>query len=370
VTLRHVSKFPPSPSGIGLYAALFETCFAPPTRVVRRTFDPDPVVTQRLRSSARALFVGLRGAPGVDLLHVELGGRSLAEFYFAVGTLLRRDRPWLVITCHDVPSIVGLSMMFTVLDRRGMRRVGQWLSARLGAGLERWVLQNTDTVFALTGAGATVLEQRAGRPVHRLGHILVPRDLHDRKDPLVLLPGYVSTTCPVADIVRVVADAPPTDTGAWRVMVGAGEPRHLARELETLEPALLDRVTVQGGVDEDEMTATYARAAVVLRVGTGHHGGNQNAASGPLSIALGYGCRVVTDDPRPGVTELAAAGLIQQTSDPLFALREAMHAAGSGGLTPVSADAALRLYGPTATAARFWSAVRQDALRQRQEGGS
>src|SRR6187397_2421355 len=75
-TLLHVSKFPPSSSGIGLYAALFETAL-PEVRVVRKPSHPDPTVTQQLRSSIAGFFAGIRGVRGAHIVHVELGGRSL-----------------------------------------------------------------------------------------------------------------------------------------------------------------------------------------------------------------------------------------------------------------------------------------------------
>lgn len=362
-TIRHVSKFPPSTSGIGLYAALFETTFPPTIRVQRATFGPDPRTTQRLRASLHGLAQGLRGTAGADVLHVEIGGRSLAEFYFVVGTLLRRSRPWTVLTCHDVPSLAGATMLFTVLDRRGLRRVGMWLSSRLGAAVERWVMRESDSVFALTASGASEMAGRYGRSVHHLGHVVAEEPLPPRKDPLVLLPGYVSLQCPVAEIVRVVAEAPATSRGPWRVLVGAADQAHVERELRAVGPARRSLVEIQGQVSESELVASYLRAAVVLRVGSGHAATNHFAASGPLSLALACGCRVLTDDPRPGVTELADAALLCQTPSPLDALVGVLAEAAAADLAPEPTDRVGQLYGPAATHRRYIDALRDDAVQ-------
>ena len=80
--------------------------------------------------------------------------------------LLRRNRPWLVVTCHDVPSLVGATMLFRALDRRGLRRIGWWASQSVGRALERRVMKGLDTVLTLTRSGERVLGQEHGRPAH------------------------------------------------------------------------------------------------------------------------------------------------------------------------------------------------------------
>lgn len=360
LTLLHVSKFPPSSSGIGLYAALFETSF-PQTRVLRRPSHPDPTVTQQLRSSIAGLFAGLKGARGVDIIHVELGGRALAEFYFVLGLLMRRKRPWTVITCHDVPSLVGATMLFTAFDRRGLRRLGLRLSSSLGAVLERRVARGTDTVVALTRNGARVLADRHGRAAHFLGHVIVGHQAPAHKEPVIFLPGYVGEQCPIADIARIAYEAPPTPRGPWRVVVGAGDQAHINRELAALKPEPRAAVENQGLVDEAELTATFLKAAAAVRFGSGHNLSNHLAASGPVALALGCGCAVLTDDPRPAVRELADEGLISQTSTPLEALRALLSGELGSTLAAADTDRALGLYGPGPTSTRYWAALREDA---------
>ena len=370
ICVLHGSKFPPSPSGISLYALAFETALAPDARVSRLAFHPEPRVTQQLRTSLKAFFKGLSGGVGdVDVFHVELGGRSLAEFYFVVGLLLRRTRPWVVATCHDVPSLVGSSMLFSALDRRGMRRLGLWASRSAGHALETRVLDGIDTVLTLTRSGERAMREQWGRPAHFLGHVIYDEGVAV-KSPVVYLPGYVGRGCRIADICRIVHQAPPARQGRWRVIVGAADPEHVEEELAALSQEERSSVVIQGAVEEAEILATFREAAVVLRTGSGQSRSNYYAASGPLAIAIRCGCRVLTDDPRPVVQELHDEGLIEGVAHPLDALRDLLDAAAGTALRAKRPVEAVDLYGREATRRRYWSALRADAAAAIQSVGS
>ena len=161
-TVVHVSSFPPSPSGVALYAAVFDQVLAGFGSVERVVAPADPRESQSLRSALRGLVVGL--GPRLreaDVVHVELSGRALYQFYLALGLTIGRRRSLLAITCHDTPSLVGWTLLFTGLDRRPFRRVAQLASSGVGHQLENRLLSRCDVTVALTEEGATALGRRA-----------------------------------------------------------------------------------------------------------------------------------------------------------------------------------------------------------------
>ena len=223
--IGYVSKFPPSPSGIALYASTFERVLQRFGPVERITAPADPRQSQRLGWSVRGFVRGLRDGHSLRYaaIHVELGGRSLFEFYYALGVLSSRRTP-LSITCHDTPSLVGQPCLFTVLDRRGLRRLGALLSSSLGGTWEKRLVAGAENVLCLTGAGAGALAERFGRRVSSIPHVVDdPGPLPEKADR-VFLPGYVSDPGTITAVVSAVAGLN-RDTGTtWQVVVAA-QPR-------------------------------------------------------------------------------------------------------------------------------------------------
>ncbi len=321
----YVSKFPPSPSGIALYARAFQRVLERLGPVTAVRAPADPADAQTFRAAIRGWRQGRRlSRSSASVCHVELGGRSLFEFYLCVGLVTAGGGPRLVLTCHDTPSLVGASLLFRGLDRRGFRRAGILLSSTLGDRLERRVMTSAATVLALTGEGADRLALKFGRPVHPLPHV-VDRPTIGSKCREVFLPG------PVADASEVLAIADVTSRSGWRLMVGSCS-QALRRQLEE---ALGDRSDVEftGYQGEDDLLATFATASIVVRFGRPSEGDNVFAASGPLIWGASRGCVCITNDGRAGAQEMARQGLVVLTSDPVArlvrAIAEYTPAAGS-----------------------------------------
>jgi len=229
-TVAHVSSFPPSPSGVALYAAVFDQVLARFGSVERVVAPADPRESQSLRSALRGLVVGL--GPRLreaDVVHVELSGRALYQFYLALGLTIGRRRSLLAITCHDTPSLVGWTLLFTGLDRRPFRRVAQLASSGVGHQLENRLLSRCDVTVALTEEGAIALGRRAPTAVS-LPHV-VGRVPQLTKEPRVFVPGYVSDPDVVASIADVVARRAHVEGVRWRIVVGSTD-EHTRSEIE------------------------------------------------------------------------------------------------------------------------------------------
>lgn len=348
-TLRYLSKLPPSPSGIGLYAQEFvaalrgahvdvEVCRAP----------ADPLATQQLRQALVGFRLGRRWGAGHTPVHIELSGRALFEFYAALGVLTRAKPPRLSVTCHDAPSVAGAVLLFRFLDRRGLRRIGLAWSQWTGVRLARRVMTRADVVFALTDAGARELATRYARPVVHLPHI-VPRRAMPPKESVVFLPGYlgdVEATCRLTRHLLTVA--PPT----WTVRIGAcpDEVRErLGGEL---------RVAFTGFLDEGALGAEFDRATLVVRERhTEPTEANGLAASGPLSWAVAAHCACITNDRRAGARELADLGLVHLTDDVHAAVGAYFGEPTRPAPNPTTSTQARTSLSPEAVATRFLRAV-------------
>src|SRR4051794_25712801 len=137
----YVSKFPPSPSGIGLYSRTSLDVLRGVADVNVIPGPAEPRRSQQLRQALRGLVIGWRLRHGADVVPAGVSGGGPFAFYLPLGLVVGRSAAPLFLTCHDVPSIVGQPLLFACLDRRGLRRLGVVLSQRVGAGLQRRVLQ-------------------------------------------------------------------------------------------------------------------------------------------------------------------------------------------------------------------------------------
>ncbi|WP_434966163.1 hypothetical protein [Janibacter indicus] len=347
----YVSKFPPSPSGIGLYAAVFEQVLARLGEVRRHPAPAEPIDSQRLSAALRGMGEGWRqGRRSPDEhIHVELSGRALFEFYYAVGALTAGAA--VTVTTHDLPSVVGSPMLFTGLDRRVLRRLGGLLSTLIGHRLERYVLRRALAVCTLTTAGAEWLRTTYGVPAVSLGHV-VDSPTPMAKERIIFCPGYIGDADPIRQLLNVIGKKNPE----WRILVGATT-QQAADSISDLLKGGRISASMMGDLDEESLLGTFARSQVVVRV-RNHGGANTLAASGPLAWSVARGCTVITNDTRPGAEELEGLGLIQVTEDWLERIQEELGRPFSPGHVEDIQVRAQKELGTTAVACRFEELLR------------
>ena len=328
--LLHLTRMPPSPSGVAAYAAVFRDALEELGPTVTVELPPDPAASQSFPLAVR-LIRRLRGplaAPGTVLV-VEQAGRGLAEFWAAWWLTRRGARVWLMV--HDVPALSGGAFFSRLLDRRGGRRIAALLSDTLGRRAERGLLSRAERVFCLSPAGAEALAaaHHLDREVEPIPHVARPVEVdpdssrHAEPDPSVaataeqdpalrraiLVPGYIAAAEDVLPLLPALADLPDD----WRLLVGAcpaAAEERIAREAEAL--GLSDRVDLLGFTDEPGVRAAFARAAVVVRWRDGgwSGGAGRYAVSGPLIASFAHGCAVVTNDDRGAAHLLDRAGAV------------------------------------------------------------
>lgn len=309
--LLHVTRLPPSPSGVAAYAQTFRAVLDEIGDVRVERLPAEPAASQ---SAALAVALTRRLArrtarrdPGTVVL-VEQAGRGLAEFWAAWALARRGRRVWLMV--HDVPELSGGAFFTTRLDRKGGRRVAAALSATLGRLAERDLLRRAERVLCLSPAGARALEaaHRLDRTVLDVPHVAAAGDGPQQGRTEVLVPGYVGAAADVLPLVRAAADLPP----GWTLAVGACAPG-TERELRDAAVALgtEHRVRLLGFQSEADVRQSFARAAVVVRWRRdGWGGGGAYAVSGPLVAAMGQGCAVVTNDSRGAVHLFGPGGVL------------------------------------------------------------
>ena len=315
-TVLYVSKFPPSRSGVALYASVFEKVLQRLTPVRRLAAPSDPEISQSLRQALRGLLLGFRlDLSSIDRVHVELSGRALFEFYFCLGLTARpSSRTPLDITCHDSPSVAGATVLFRELDRPRLRRFGMVMSGIIGRRLEHRVMRRASTVWALTKAGAEALQLQYHVPVYDMPHVV------DEKPGIVkhrhiFVPGPLADAAPLVAVITRMSSQ-------WPLVIG-----HCTSDVEeAVRTAVAGRfpLSFTGFLDEQRLLEQFASAAVVLRVRGSLDSGNKLAASGPLSWAVSRGCLCITDDSRAGALELAHLRLVSRPDNLPVALDAAV----------------------------------------------
>lgn len=304
----HVTRLPPSPSGVAAYAESFGavlTALTSPDRVDVERLPPEPASSQSallaLRLSRR-LSRRTRGRTG-DVVLIEQAGRGLAEFWAAWWLTVRGRRVWLMV--HDVPELSGGAFFSTLLDRRGGRRVAAALSGSLGRAAERGLLARAERVLCLSPAGARALERAHGltRTVQDVPHVALPvaaggTPPAGRRE--VLAPGYVAGADDVLPLVPAVTGWP----DGWTLTVGAcSADAEDEIRAAAARAGVTGRVRLLGFTDEAGVRDAFARAAVVVRWrrdgwGAGGAATARYAVSGPLIAAMAHGCAIVTNDSR------------------------------------------------------------------------
>lgn len=303
--LVYVTRLPPSSSGVAAYAQMFVDVLERIGEVQLLQLHPDPRESQTIAELRRVLQEArhARRTRCSRAFFVELAGRGIAEFWTA--WWLSRRGESVIVTIHDVPAVSGGAFFFRALDRRGGRRVAALLSNTIGRIAERSLLDRATAVFTLSEEGSHSLQRVFGlaRHVTPIPHVANSGETSVVKQKEIFFPGYISRA---EDVFGVLSALEQIDS-EWRLVVGAlsaSDEAKLAKRAELM--GIAHRIEVLGFQDENELLASFDRAAVVVRWrvtgwSTGS-GGGRYAVSGPIVRGLSRGCVVVTNDDR-GVRE-------------------------------------------------------------------
>lgn len=153
----HVAPPPGAPTGIAAYAARFRSALQA-TGVDVVALSPAPGrrdAPSTVRSTAREV---VRLAGQCDIVHLELGGGSLPEYYAARAVADRTSCP-LVLTVHDPPRLVWSPFHIAPIhDYRGLRIGAGVLLAALARTHERQTARGASRLFTLSRTGAERLQ--------------------------------------------------------------------------------------------------------------------------------------------------------------------------------------------------------------------
>src|SRR4051794_1233362 len=152
----HLAPQRPLGGGIVSYGALFRDSL----RLAGVAVDTLEVPFRRVnevRATGRYVRAALARAGGYDVVHAELGGGSLREFY-AAGALGRRGEVPVCVTVHDAPRPVWWPFnVAAVRDVLVARRLVAVALDRPAMQVERAVLATADAIFTLSSGGAEAI---------------------------------------------------------------------------------------------------------------------------------------------------------------------------------------------------------------------
>jgi glycosyltransferase involved in cell wall biosynthesis len=149
----HLAPGTPLGGGIVAYSTLFRESLRM-AGVAVETLEVPFTRVNDIRGTGRYVREALARARDYDLVHAELGGGSLREFY-AAGALGRRGDVPLCVTVHDAPRPVWWPFNFApIRDVLVARRLVAIGLDRPALRIERAVLAAADAIFTLSSRGA------------------------------------------------------------------------------------------------------------------------------------------------------------------------------------------------------------------------
>jgi glycosyltransferase involved in cell wall biosynthesis len=167
VRVLHLSPGADAGSGIGHYAALFRAALRA-EGVTIETLDAEGHAFNSARDLRAYMRAAVEGSSrSVDIIHAELGGAALRQFYGALA-VTRANRVPVCLTVHDPPGLVWWPFHLPVIRahdrvaaalRIGVRPLADWFDRRL--------LRGADAAFVLSEAGAVALSKSLRRPEQR-----------------------------------------------------------------------------------------------------------------------------------------------------------------------------------------------------------
>lgn len=306
--ILHVTKVPPSNSGIARHALPFDRSLDLLGSRSTLGLPVDAGDTQRVALTVRTVVQAWRKVRrhAADLVVIDLSGRALAEFFVAMTLTFggRRRTIWLVL--HDPPVLVGPPLLFRFLDRRGRRRAGIALSNTIGGLLERRLVRDVDAVIAFSDLGAAAVREHFA--VETWAVPLPTEILPQRKEaPIVYCPASLHPS-DLAPILSVLATRPHSTV---QLRVGYMPKCDCDEVLEICAALGFEgRLEFTGYLDQAELDESFSTAAIVVRHRPeSEDSTNWAAASGPIVSALAAGCAVLSTDARGSRACVQAAGI-------------------------------------------------------------
>jgi glycosyltransferase involved in cell wall biosynthesis len=145
--------------GIVAYSRLFRESLEM-AGVTVETLEVPLTRVNELRGTGRYVRQALARARDYDLVHAELGGGSLREFY-AAGALGRRGDVPVCVTVHDAPRPVWWPFNFAPIPEAPVaRRLVAVALDRPALRVERAVLATAGAIFTLSSRGAEAVATR------------------------------------------------------------------------------------------------------------------------------------------------------------------------------------------------------------------
>jgi polysaccharide biosynthesis protein PslF len=321
-SVLHLAPEDPGESGIAAYAERFRGDLGRAGADVR-TVKVDRHGAPNSVAAVRRYVEAALSAARPDVVHAELGGVALREFYAARALARSRDVP-VFLTLHDPPWPVWWPFhVRSVREFRPVRGAVAAATSRAAAGLERGLLRAAAGLFVLSGSGAT-----RTREVHGAG----------RLPPVVVLPFPVESapaargrSGPPGELVlgffgywyqgkgiellaeavgRLNASGVPTRLRLWGdVLPASGRAGHAYRaKVRSVVERLGGQVEVHGHLPPAEVPAALAACdAVVLPYHSSPRTADMASASASMHAALSTGTPVVASAMR-GLSDLVRHG--------------------------------------------------------------
>jgi polysaccharide biosynthesis protein PslF len=278
VRVLHLCPDPEDRSGIAHYAERY-----------RRAVRSEGVEIGALTPTAGATLADLRRyarrvvatAGEFDVVHAELGGASLAEYYAALAVARRPGMPPLVLTAHDPPRLVWRPLHTAAVAGRRPLEAATLLADPFARRADRALARRTAAVLTLSALGAQRLRSLLAAPLINVLPYPAPGEAPPLNSPpanrdLVLgFHGYWYGGKGLETLLRAVAALRADPAAADVRLLLWGAPPTAAtvttdrRRLDIL--AAIDRlgltaaVDVLGPLDEDDVPSSLATChAIVL----------------------------------------------------------------------------------------------------------
>lgn len=329
--LALLAPLPPEQTGIADYAA---HCRAALNQAGVDVLTP--LVGQRPLTSLAAAqaWVAERDWRRIDVVHAELGGGRLSEFFALCALARLPNRPALSATIHDPERIVWkpVNALARAVDRtnwlpRPIKQATALLSDPFTLWSERRLAHQLDGVLALTQTGAQRLARRMKLPADRVGVIphgtlVLPQQPLPELDVIrVLYFGFIYSGKGIEDLIDaagILRSESPELSSRLRVTIAGGTAPDIAYGAQgSYLAGLRERAARQGlshqinwelDIDEQDIAPLIQRHHVMALPYRESRKlallGQMRGTSGALAWAIASGRGAITSDARAFAEEI------------------------------------------------------------------